>query len=101
MVSISVDKEPADIKITNFRSFFFFEVFEGSLDTAIHITIEIIATMVITFVDIYTPPQLISYFIYELRIIKVSLLNKPAPLLQYLLLQYQRYIQKIISERKR
>lgn len=67
MVSISVDKEPADIKVIIFRPFFFFEVFESSLDTAIHKIIEIIATMVITFVDIFTPPKFISYFIYVLQ----------------------------------
>lgn len=53
MVSTSVDKVPANIKVIIFRLFFSFEVFTSSRNAAIHITIETIATMVITFVDIF------------------------------------------------
>ncbi len=53
MVSISVDKEPADIKVIIFFLFFSFEGFTISRDTIIHITIEAIATIVITSVDIF------------------------------------------------
>ena len=53
MISISVDKEPADIKVIIFLPFFSFEDFTSSLDTAIHITIETIATTVIIPVDTF------------------------------------------------
>lgn len=79
MVSISVDKEPADIKVIILLPFFSFEDFVSSRDTAIHKTIETIATMVITFVDIFVsslsyifsePGLKPCYFIYELEISK-------------------------------
>lgn len=56
MVSISVDKEPTDIKVIIFLPFFSFEDFTSSLDTAIQITMETIATMVIISVDIFDIP---------------------------------------------
>ena len=52
MISISVDKEPAAIKVIIFRPFFSFEDFTSSRDTAIHSTTETIATMILTPVDI-------------------------------------------------
>ncbi len=87
MISISVDKEPADIKVIIFLPFFSFEDFTSSLDTAIHITIETIATTVIipvdtfdtsliffqkfyTYYSVKVPGILISVFIYELEKLK-------------------------------
>jgi hypothetical protein len=49
---MSVDKEPADSNVIIFSQFLFFEGFTASWDTAIHITIEKIAMIVTTSVDI-------------------------------------------------
>lgn len=63
MVSIIVDNAPIDINVIIFRPFFSFGDFTSSRDTAIHITIETIATIAITSVDIYKiPPKLSSAF---------------------------------------
>lgn len=56
MVKISINRDPADNNVIIFRQFIFFDGFTASRDTAIHITVEIKATMVITSVDILIPP---------------------------------------------
>lgn len=56
MVRANVDKDPADSNVIIFLQFIFLVGFTASRDTAIHITIENIANMAITTVDISIPP---------------------------------------------
>lgn len=56
MVRTSVNKVPIDIKGIVFRQFISFEGFTVSRETANHITVENIITMVRTSVDIFDPP---------------------------------------------
>jgi hypothetical protein len=51
MVSISVDNEPANIKVINFCLFLSFEDFSISLDNAIHRTMEIMEIIPIDTLD--------------------------------------------------
>lgn len=55
MVSISVDKEPADNKVIIFRLLSSLEDFISSRNTIIHIIVETIATMLMISVDIIDP----------------------------------------------
>ncbi len=56
MVSISVDKEPADTKVIIFRLLSSLEDFISSRNTIIHIIVETIATMLMISVDIIDSP---------------------------------------------
>lgn len=56
MVRINVDKDPADSNVIIFCLFIFFAGFTASRDTAIHITVENTATIVITSVGILVRP---------------------------------------------
>lgn len=62
MVSIRVDKQPAYINVSIFLLLISFFGFKSSRDAVIHITIEMIGTIVRTSVDI-----IISHIIYILR----------------------------------
>lgn len=65
MVSINVDKHPADINVIIFSPFLSSKDFTSSRDAVIHIIIETIATMVITSVDISDTPLIcnLAHFI--------------------------------------
>lgn len=56
MVSIRVDKQPAYINVIIFLLLISFFGFKSSRDAAIHITIEMRDIIVITSVDIISPP---------------------------------------------
>lgn len=63
---MSVDKEPADSNVIIFSQFLFFEGFTASWDTAIHITIEKIAMIVTTSVDILNTSSISKFSIHKL-----------------------------------
>ncbi|GIN07660.1 hypothetical protein J1TS1_18050 [Shouchella clausii] len=62
---MSVDNDPADSNVIIFRQFIVFEGFTASWDTAIHITIEKIATIERTSVDILNTSYISKFSIHK------------------------------------